>query len=479
MRPWPLLLLLFLAAAVEVRADLVVLQDGGQVEGEVTDLGDRLQVRMRSGTVTLSRADVREVVRRPLPAQAFRDRRAALSATDVPGRLSLAQFCFDHEMYEEYGTLLREVLRLAPANEMAQRGLYQYRKLHEPLPRSRSAENKLRFELGDGWTLVYGDHMLVCTNGDRGFAEERLRQLEAHYRHFYRYFEERGFELGLLERRLEAVIFRSQDEYAAFARKNAPGLEAGAGYYSASTNRLYFFDARNSRRREEAQSSIQRMEQRLRTLRAELQDAYSKRDRRRAEAVYAEYDDLFERCSRTKWQWREFFDQANVATTLHEATHQLCHNSGLLRASVPHPTWLAEGLALFFEDAEQWYTAGSRVNLIDRDRIADLQEALRKDRLIPLGSLLGLDRSFFSLGERRVHLAYAQSWALVRFFIKGSSLDLRKRFFKYLRQRSMIQSTAPASEDRRVGELLEALAMDLGQLEREWRTFVRSLPPPE
>jgi len=473
------LLAVALLAAVPALADVVVLRDGGEVEGEVEELGERVRIRTGIGSVTLDRSEVREIRRQPLPRQALAARRAALAQGDVPGRLALAQFGFDHGLYAEYGALLEEALELDPDNTLAQEKHYQYRKLLEPLPRSRSIENKLRFELGDGFQLMYGDHFLVCHADQGDFAAGRLRLLEDHYRLFYRYFEERGFDLQLLDRRLEVVIFRDQEAYEAFARKHAPGFESGAGYYSSATGRLYFFDARNSRRRLEAQAELDRQEGALRALRAELQQAREARNGKRAEALYARYDEAWEAYARAKWDWRNFFDQANVATTLHEATHQLCHRSGLLRGHAGHPTWLVEGLALFFEDPEQWTTAGSRVNAIDRDRIEDLQEALRRDRLISLPALLGRATSFFTLGERRVHLAYAESWALVRYLLKGPVPEHRTRFFKYLRRQGMIRPDEQRNEARRVGEFVEAFDQDLGTFERGWREFVRAIPLPD
>lgn len=476
MRTTLFLLLLF---SVPALADTVVLREGGRIEGEVVDLGDRIQVKTRMGAVTLLRSEVREIVPHPPARQVYQERRKALAPGDVSGRLALAEFCFENDLTEEWGALLQEVLRLDPANTPAQERHYQYRKLYEPLPRSKSAENKLRFELGAGFQLLYGDHYLVCHAGQAEFAAERLRQFELHYRNFYRFFEDRGFRLELLDRRLEAVLFGTQEDYAAFTRKHAPGLEGGAGYYSTATHRLYFFDARNGEKRARAERELEAARGGLRALRGEIEAAGNSRNRKRASALYARYDDEFEACARARWEWRTYFDEANEATTLHEATHQLCHESGLLRANPNQPTWLVEGIALFFEDPEQFYAAGTRVNSIDRDRIEDLQEALRQGRLIPLRTLLGLRGSFFELGERRVHLAYAESWALVRFLIKGPDRELHNRFFKYLRQQGMIPAGEPVSEERMAGDFLAALARELPALERAWLDFIRALPPPE
>ena len=41
-----------------------------------------------------------------------------------------------------------------------------------------------------------------------------------------------------------------------------------------------------------------------------------------------------------------------VATIIHEATHQLAANTGLMPRKVRRPTWAAEGLATYFESAE-------------------------------------------------------------------------------------------------------------------------------
>src|SRR5213076_2929676 len=53
----------------------------------------------------------------------------------------------------------------------------------------------------------------------------------------------------------------------------------------------------------------------------------------------------------------------NVATVVHEATHQIAFNSGLHTRQADNPLWLTEGMAMYFETPDLssksgWKTVG-------------------------------------------------------------------------------------------------------------------------
>lgn len=481
MRPilrWLLPLCLFGSAAV-LAADEVVLNDGARIEGEVTDLGDRIRIQARGCAVTFPRSAVREVIARPPAAERVRDRRAALAAGDLHGRVALSDFCIEHNLFDTAEALLQEATRIDPTHTLVAARIRQFRKLYEPLPRSASAEAKLRYELGAEVRFLYGDHFLVAHDGDEAFARQRLQLLEQHYRDFYRYFEDRAFDLLLLDRRLEAVVFGTQERFMEFARRQAPGMERGAGYFNGATGRLYCFDVRRSASRAEAERTLAAGAARLAALGREIDRVASGRNRTRLAELRQEYADRKEAMARERWEWTRFFDEANEAVTRHEATHQLCHASGLLRAHAGHPTWLVEGLALYFENTDPFWSAAPRASAVDADRIEDLHTALRNGRMIALPDLIRGSGSFLALGGDRAHLAYAEAWALVCFLLRGPNRDYATRFFQYLRGQRIIAVSDAVDGDRRIADFRAAFGSELAELERGWFDFIRALPKPE
>src|SRR5207253_9543744 len=65
----------------------------------------------------------------------------------------------------------------------------------------------------------------------------------------------------------------------------------------------------------------------------------------------------------------------NIATVIHEATHQIAFNSGMHTRYADNPLWLAEGMAMYFETPDLssksgWKTAGAVNDL----RLGQFQE---------------------------------------------------------------------------------------------------------
>jgi Protein of unknown function (DUF1570) len=113
----------------------------------------------------------------------------------------------------------------------------------------------------------------------------------------------------------------------------------------------------------------------------------------------------------------------NVATVVHEATHQIAFNCGLHTRFADNPLWLTEGMAMYFEtpDLESragWRTVG-RPNAL---RLRQFQEYAR-DRRPPdsLGTLIGSDARLTDAGTAGD--AYAEAWALSYFLIKTRRQD--------------------------------------------------------
>ena len=130
--------------------------------------------------------------------------------------------------------------------------------------------------------------------------------------------------------------------------------------------------------------------------------------------------------------------ERNVATIIHEATHQLAYNCGVQRRFADNPMWVSEGLAMFFEApdfkaASRWRGVG-RVNQVNLNRWRRYLPVRPADSLV---TLLSADDRFRSPDTATD--AYAESWALTYFLLKTR----RTKYVEYLRK---ISSGKPMAE---------------------------------
>ena len=118
-------------------------------------------------------------------------------------------------------------------------------------------------------------------------------------------------------------------------------------------------------------------------------------------------------------------DEYHTLNTLyHEATHQFVHRV-LYEKQMP-PTWLNEGLAVYFENS-RWEKGKFKTGLLPRTRLKNLKERIRNDRFIPLADLLTRQNDDFDAN------CCGESWALVHFFAKSNNGAFVKRFNAYFK----------------------------------------------
>jgi len=182
--------------------------------------------------------------------------------------------------------------------------------------------------------------------------------------------------------------------------------------------------------------------------------------------IYADYDDFKQALdprSVTGWEggvtfaeygvvliWAEDPDYTLVATA-HELTHVIIHQKirGPL-GEVPMPTWLDEGLAMYFED-----TPGT----LEPTHRAALQQAIRNDTLIPIRSLTG------SFPTAQVTLSYAESWSVVDFILRHYGKGKLAQLLQELTKGDAYDDT-----------LQRVLGVDVDGLEVEWRQDIGAKP---
>ncbi len=119
---WLVLAVASLAPATAL-ADTVVLSDGQEVSGVVSEGGDRVTVDLDIGSVSFPRSEVASIRRESTPLHDFEQRRAKLDPNDVTGRLALARWAEQNGLDGSARQLYREVLVMRPDDATAREHL--------------------------------------------------------------------------------------------------------------------------------------------------------------------------------------------------------------------------------------------------------------------------------------------------------------------------------------------------------------------
>ena len=223
--------------------------------------------------------------------------------------------------------------------------------------------------------------------------------------------------------RCRRFVFGTRAEFAEFAARDAGAqLADKAGYFSMRTNRIVMFDFAG-------------------------RDASARDVNRRAAAA-----------------------PANVATIVHEATHQIAFNCGLHTRYADNPMWLAEGLAMFFETPDLRTGSGwGTIGRVNQRRLRGFQAFSQSARAADsLATLISSEDRFRN--PEQVAAAYDESWALTYFLIRNH----RDKYVEYLTAVSLKPRLIwDAAEERRAE--FEAIFGDLHELEGEFAAYLARL----
>jgi hypothetical protein len=265
-----------------------------------------------------------------------------------------------------------------------------------------------------------------------------LRNCEVLYDDFFDHFHRRGFALKPARGKLMVAIFDSQAGFEAYLGRKMPAQIVGI--YHPLTNRFVVYDISTNR-----------------AVVAQEKKALAAGQRLALDLDRHQYVETVKR------QAREFCTGANIGTTMHEVSHQLAFNCGLLNRGGDVPVWLAEGMACYCEptDRDVWLGIGEP----NPERIHCLAARLRTGRpLLPLKDLVAADD--WRNDGKTLLLGYAQSWALFRMLMEERPEALRK-YLKTVHARRV--------PDYRLSDFRQAFGPDMSRLEREHAEYVRQL----
>lgn len=296
-----------------------------------------------------------------------------------------------------------------------------------PWPGDELAKRLLE-EFGAGFSIVRTEHFVICSSAGEEYARWCGSIFERLLGAFRRQWRRKETDLRPPEFPLQAIIFSDRQEYARYAAEDAGAATAASakGYYSIGTNRMVLYD-----------------------LTAEL-----KGSRPRTAAEYNQ---------------RLGTQAFNVATIIHEATHQIAFNTGLHTRYADNPLWLTEGMAMYFETPDLksrsgWRTIG-KVNPVRYRRFREYLARRRgSDSLL---TLIRSDERFTS--EETAADAYAESWALSFYLIRTK----RQAYLDYLERISAKKSLFWDDPAQRVAEFKAAFGEDLEELDRGFVRYMK------
>ncbi|HVX15158.1 MAG TPA: DUF1570 domain-containing protein [Pirellulales bacterium] len=294
----------------------------------------------------------------------------------------------------------------------------------KPLSSDQLAE-RLREEF-PGFEIHTTQHYLICYNTSRAYAQWCGALFERVYKAFTNFWSRKDFVLHEPEFPLVAIVFASKESYEAQTNKHLGQIAGKAiGFYHIASNRIFTYDLTGSqalRRPGDKRGNPNEINQMLARPEAEL----------------------------------------NVATVIHEATHQIGYSCGLQARYSAIPIWLSEGMAIYFEtpdlnNSKGWRTIGA----VNQARLARFRAYLRSR---PPDSLASLIASDDRLRNRELaEDAYAEAWALHYFLIRQRP----KQYMAYIKLMSEKGALIQDDAETRIAEFQQAFG-DMRQLDGEF-----------
>lgn len=289
---------------------------------------------------------------------------------------------------------------------------------------------KLLAELPDGFKARKTAHYVLAYNTTDAYAIWCGGLYERLYAAFQTYWKNKGISLVDSPMPLTAVIFKSKEDYVAYAsRELGEAAKSVVGYYSLKSNQVVMYDLTGTQRGASTSrmTSAARVNQVLSNPRA----------------------------------------QQMVGTIVHEATHQLAFNTGLETRYTDIPMWVSEGIAVYFETPDLGSSRGWRgIGRLNTHRLDQFKRSLAKRSPDALVNLLSSDARFKD--RETVINAYAEAWALNYYLLRKHEKEYLQ-YTKVLAEKKLMVYGTP---EERLAEFTAIFGEDLKALDAD---FVRTM----
>ncbi|MFN8856065.1 MAG: DUF1570 domain-containing protein [Planctomycetaceae bacterium] len=292
----------------------------------------------------------------------------------------------------------------------------------------KSLIRRLEDELIPGCEFVQTKHYVVASYAGRAYAQWCAGLFERLHQAFRNYWKQRDILLRDPEFPLVAILLKDERQFRRFATDDAGADAAGSqGYFSIESNRIVIYDLTSSER-------------------ATINTA--------AEIVRSVSANPF-----------------NIATVVHEATHQIAFNSGMHVRLSDNPLWLTEGMAMFFETPDLANRTGWRtIGLVNELRLRQfLNYCEKRRRADSLETLLSSDRRFTEV-DSAVD-AYSESWALTYYLLRTQQAAYGRLLRKLQNQPVLKWQT----EEERLEDFCKNISDDLTKLDADFLKYIRRI----
>lgn len=267
-------------------------------------------------------------------------------------------------------------------------------------------ERRMLTELPPGFAAFRTAHYVILHQGNIEYARDVASLFESLYRAFFAYWKNQRVEIKAPKYPLVAVVLDDRDEFIKHASREI-GDTAGSviGYYHLASNQMTTYRVPNIER--------------------------------------------------------------NIATIIHEATHQLAYNCGLQTRFADNPMWVSEGLAMFFESPDLsnprgWRGVG-RINPVNLHRWRNYQSSRPSDSLV---TMFADDSRFRSAATAED--AYGESWAFTYFVLR----TMKRQYTDYLQQLSRIKALEERTGRERIEMIESAFGMSVAELDEKFVAYM-------
>jgi hypothetical protein len=379
--------------------------------------------------------------------------------------LGLAQGAETGERLGDAAEHYRRILELDPGHETAYDDLLRVSADLSPVKDSPSYQ-RAREILPPSFYEYETRRFVVLSDADPRWTRAQAQRLERTHHQFLRFTSRLKLRPLPLRHKLVCVLFAERDAYQDFARKH-DGVEDRwiAGYYAPHTDRVVFYHGDTNPSVVQARRRLDAMLSEVDEMDREARDAQRMGMLARAESIRSQRKDYDTHVSRERRRVDDFAEQIGVATTVHEATHQLLFHTGVQAPHVQYPVWISEGLATAFETSTTASAFGPDHEFGPRREVFD--ELVANDALIPLRMLVSWPA--VPSDEREIiYGIYHQGYALATWMCRFRRDDLRA----YLeRMREMPPGTLTPRQHL---ELFQECFGSVEAVERAWLRHERS-----